>query len=255
MNLSIVIPFYDRLEDLQRCVNTLGVSSGGGLQLVIQDDASPSVSLDGIYAQGVVERNPVNVGFGANANRGVQRAAGDIVGIVNQDVYADAAVTAYGWNLALLACFDDPQVGIVAPRLLFPTGEVQSVGGEFDQRGQPVHKCLGYSRPEVFPETCTRQEVDWVTGAALFIRRDLFWQVGGFDPRYAPSYFEDVDICLKVRDLGYKVLVEPLATFYHKVGSTGGSPHFPRSARVFRELWVDTGKVKAGSAMVTMRYW
>lgn len=253
-NLSVIIPFYERLDDLMRCYNSLGASQTGTVELVIQDDASPSVTLDNIVPP-VFERNPVNMGFAATCNAGAKRAHGNILGFVNQDILATPQWTRAGWDAMLLSVFDDPRVGIVAPRLLFPDGSVQSVGGTFDQRSQPVHRCLAYSQPDVLPETSTRQEVDWVTGAALFIRRELFEQVGGFDLRYSPSYFEDVDLCLKVRALGYAVIVEPAVTFIHKVGSTGGSPHFLRSALRFKELWVDSGLIQPGQVLATQRYW
>lgn len=254
MNLSIIIPFYEQLNDLIRCTHSLSTSAVDGFQLVIQDDASPTVDLNGCFAPGIVERNPQNVGFAANVNRGVQRAQGDVIAIVNQDIYAAPSVTPIGWNAALMQHFEDASVGIVAPRLLFPNGAVQSVGGAFDQRCQPMHRCLGWANLQA-PELNAVQDVEWATGAFLMVSRSLFEQVGGFDLRYAPSYFEDVDLCLKIRELGYRVVLDPRVSFFHKVGSTGGSPHFQRSALQFRDAWVSNGKVKPGSLMPIMRYW
>jgi GT2 family glycosyltransferase len=255
MNLSIVIPFYENLADLLKCVNTLGSSSTGGLELVIQDDHSRSVNISELHLPGSIERNAVNMGFAATCNRGAQRAHGDIIAFVNQDVMATPQHTPAGWDRILLSVFDDPRVGIVAPRLLFPDGSVQSVGGLLDARCTPFHPHLGWSQPDMCEETSTQREMTWATGAVLFIRRELFWKVGGFDLRYSPSYFEDVDLALQVRELGYKVIVEPSVTFVHAVGSTGGSPHFQRSALRFKEKWVDTGRAKPDVNYLGARYW
>src|SRR5690606_3247236 len=127
-------------------------------------------------------------------------------------------------------------------------------GGAFDQLCQPVHRCLGYSNP-LHEASNTRRDVDWTTGAALAVRADLLRQLSGFDEGYARGYFEDVDLCLRAREAGYKVVHEPACTLIHHVGTSGGSPFFRQNARRFREQWVDTGKVKPGTVAPQWRWW
>lgn len=253
-SLSVIIPCYNHLDDVLRCVNTLGMACVCANELLLQDDCSPALdyTTPGLFPMAQVERNPVNIGFGATCNRAAQRSRGDVLLFVNQDVYATER--SHGWDAAILAAFNDPTVGIVGARLLFPNGAIQSAGGLLDARCQPFHRCLGWSDAD-HPEVAERIEVTWVTGAALAIRRELFLQIGGFDPIYAPSYFEDVDLCLRVQESGYKVLYEPASTLYHTVASTGGSPHFMRSALRFRERWVDTGRVKPDASFVAAGWW
>lgn len=262
MRLSIIIPAYNALADVLRCLNTLHATrhtdTDTDAEFLVQDDASPLYDLRDLIPPALanVERNAKNLGFAGNANAGAKRASGEALLFCNQDVYAGPEISA-GWDAVLLHAFDDPQVGIAAPRLLFPDGRVQSVGGGFDARGQPFHTCLGWANPG-HPQASRRRAVGWVTGAALAIRRDLFEQIGGFDTGYAGGYFEDVDLCCAARKLGYTVLIDPAATLVHTVGSSGGNPAgFRQNALRFKARWVDTESafVKPDVPAVMARYW
>lgn len=261
MNLSLIIPAYRNLQDVMTCLNSLQATAADfrTIQWLIQDDCSPDVDFRKLippYAASVV-RNEVNKGFSGNCNAGAARAQGDILCFVNQDIEANQY--SLGWDNAIRAAFEDASVGIVAPRLLFPpdkngVAKVQSVGGEFDANCAPVHRCIGYSNLEHWEVNIPR-EVGWATAAFIAIRKDLFQQVGGFDESYIGGYFEDVEICLKVRELGYKVWFTQAATFMHRVGSTGGNPRFHDNALLFRERWVLTHKIKPDTTVATVRYW
>lgn len=267
MRLSIVIPAYNHLDKVLRCVNSLQAfitGRGGNInpyfeieqpEYIVQDDASPLYDLRALIPECVAQayRNEINLGFNGNVNGAVKHTTGDILAICNQDIYAiDQWST--NWFKHIERAFDDPQVGIVGPRLLFPNGAIQSAAGEFDGKCQPSHRYLSYSDITYEPAN-TPEVVEWVTGAFLVVRRSLWEALGGFDPIYAPSYFEDVDLCLRARELGFKTWYEPRATFVHEVGSTGGSPHFGRSAAAFYERWVATGKVKPSVPVVRERFW
>lgn len=252
-NLSVVIPAYDKPSELIDCINTLGATSTLQNDLYVQDDASPNFDLRK-FLGAVVERNAVNLGFAGNCNAGAKRAQGDILAFINQDITATPE-RSQGWDAALLNAFADPQVGIVGARLLFANDAIQSAGGLFDVTGTPYHRCLGYSNPD-YEEVATACEVDWTTGACLAIRRELFERVGGFDTRYVKGYWEDVDLCMRIRALGGKVWYEPRCTLYHAVGSTGGNPHFQQNAMLFKSRYVDTNKVPRQSGyFAPQRFW
>jgi GT2 family glycosyltransferase len=193
-------------------------------------------------------RNEQNVGFAGNINRAAQRARGDYLLLLNQDCRAtpyegdgEAAkrLLKPGWADAMLRVFlDHEDAGIVGPRLIFPTGEVQSVGGLFDFGKGPYHRYLGWSQPD--DRRINRTEpVSWITGAAIMIRRADFLALGGLDgDTYIRGYFEDVDLCMRVRfTLGKKVYYCAEATLVHEVGSTGGNPYFMQNSRRFHERW------------------
>jgi len=279
MLLSVIIPFYNDLPALLTCLNSLhtlrsnivanapslnseratnGSPIGrlrGEVEFLVQDDASPAVDLRPLIPPTLarVERNAHNLGFAGNCNTAAQRAKSDILFFVNQDVYAVHNLSE-NWDSAILRAFEDESVGIVGSQLLFPDGRVQSVGGLFDARGTPYHRCFLWRDP-AHPEVSTACDVSWATGAALAIRRELFEHVGGFDTDYTNGYFEDVDLCLKVRALGFKIRYAPACTLIHRVGSTGGSPDFTRNALRFKRRWVDPGLIQPDSPAVLARYW
>ena len=256
MRLSVIIPAFDDLASTLACLNSLrAMQATADVSYYVQDDASPHVNLFALIpaCAASVARNEVNLGFAGNANAGAARAEGDILFFVNQDING-AWGWSNGWDAALLTAFlTNETVGIVGARLLFPNGEVQNSGGVFDALCQPVHRYLGFSNPHD-PRVSEPCAVDWTTGAALAIRRDVWERVGGFDTAYR-MYWEDVDLCLRVREAGYDIFYEPRCTLIHAVGSTGGSSHFSDGARLFKQRWVDSRKISPGSEPVRIRYW
>lgn len=262
-SLSVVIPTYNKLEEVMLCLSTTQACADQTVltQWLIQDDCSPALYLPKLIppCSALTARNEHNLGFPGNCNAGALRAQGDILLFLNQDTYAieqDGFGLPYslGWNKALIDAFDNPEVGIVGAKLLTPDGRVQSVGGEFDAYGQPFHRCLGYVDHR-YEDCNTPREVSWVTGGALAIRRELFAQVGGFDTDYVRGYFEDVDLCMRVKALGYKVWFEPRCGLVHVVGTSGAGTHFMHNAQLFKSRWVDTGKVKPDTYAVKCNWW
>lgn len=258
MNLAVVIPAYEKVSDVLVCLNSLRALSSDASRIAwhVQDDGSPSVNFPRVIPREVASctRNDLNLGFAGNANLGafdaMQRYRPDVLFFANQDVYA-VTEWSMGWDVSLLAAFEDPLVGVAAPRLLFPNGSIQSAGGVFDAIGQPTHRCLGWTNPRVCDDP---EDVPWATGAALAVRADLFMQLGGFDEGYR-MYFEDVSLGVRVREAGKLVRYQPSCTLMHSVGSTGGSPYFQASALRFKKEFVDSGRVKPGTLTPTVRYW
>lgn len=263
MRLAVVIPAFQHLPEVLTALNSLRAHAVCPDTVYhVQDDESPAVDFRPCIPPEIasVARNERNLGFAGNVNAGarevIQRYQPDAILFANQDVQAVAGWS-QGWDAALLNAFqfeDETQrIGIVAPRLLFSNGAVQSVGGVYDAWAQPVHRCLGWSNPHA--EACsTACDVDWTTGAAIAIQTSLFQHIGGFDERFK-MYFEDVALCVRAREAGARIRIEPKATLIHNPGSTGGSPHFGASARLFKQEFVDTGRVKPGILTPTMRYW
>ena len=259
MRLAVVIPAYEKLADVLHCLNSLRAlaTDANTIGWLVQDDCSPSVNFPICIPQEIAStvRNERNLGFAANSNIGVWNAIKifqpDIVLVLNQDVYG-VNEWSLGWNESLLSAFDDPAVGIAAPRLLFPDNRIQSVGGVYDSAAQPTHRALGWSNPRAFDEP---EDVEWATGAALAIRTGLFTHLHGFDEGYERGYFEDVSLCIRAREAGARIRYQPTCTLIHSVGSTGGSPYFQKNAMRFKNEFVDSGRVKRGTLTPTARYW
>lgn len=254
MRISVIIPAYNDLVAVMTALNSLqGLAQDrANIEYLVQDDASPALFLPALIPNAATERNVKNLGFAGNCNAGARRAGGDVLLFVNQDVYGVPEWSA-GWDEALRAAFLDPQVGIVGARLLFPDGRIQSAGGLYDAKAQPYHRCLGWKDPRYW-ETNEARAVDWVTGAALAVRRDIFEAMGGFDEGYR-MYFEDVDLCIRAQQAGHGVWYAPALTLIHSTGSTGGSPYFEASKARFRVKWIDTGIVKPGGRAVWVNFW
>jgi GT2 family glycosyltransferase len=182
------------------------------------------------------QRNPMNLGFAGNCNAGAMRARGDVLLFLNQDTVARE-----GWFEPLIAMFDSPAVGIVGPKLI--TGgfanayAIQSCGGLYGGNKGPYHRFLGWNANDWRVNVC--EKVSWMTGAALAIRREVFMQIGGFDVGYARGYFEDVDLCEKVKAQGLEVWYCPTSTFEHNAGTSGGVPAhiFKANSLRFHQKW------------------
>jgi glycosyltransferase involved in cell wall biosynthesis len=157
-----------------------------------------------------------NLGFGPGNNLGMAHSSGDILLFLNNDTEPQQ-----GWLEAIVDVFDnDDRVGVVGSKLLFPNMTVQHAGIAFKQPGRDyaAHPLLGYPRDH--PQVNIRRELLAVTGACMAIRRRIFKELGGFDDKYIRGYYEDSDLCMKVRELGYKVVYEPDSVVIHKVGSS-----------------------------------
>ena len=158
-----------------------------------------------------------NSGFIACCNRGAKKARGKYLVFLNNDT-----LVTEGWLSTLMETFAyEPQAGIVGSKLIYPDGRLQEAGGIIwrDASG------WNYGRYDDFakPEYNYLRDVDYCSAAALMIPKSLFQSVGGFDPRYAPAYYEDADLAFKVRQAGYKVLYQPLSEVIHYEGATGGT--------------------------------
>jgi GT2 family glycosyltransferase len=115
---------------------------------------------------------------------------------------------------------EDPAVGVIGPKILFPDGlTIQSVGGRIAVNGFTEH--FGYLERDAGQWDEVR-DVDYAPGACLGIRRDLFERCLGFDDGYYPAYYEETELCTKVRKLGFRVLCLPSSRVFHLGGHSVG---------------------------------
>ncbi len=163
-----------------------------------------------------VHRHPENIGF-VRANNIVFRKYPDHdVVVLNDDT-----VLLPGWLDALRERVEsDPRIGVVGARLVYPNGVLQEAGGEVfrDALGQNIGKWDDPARPIYL----RAMDVDYCSGACLYIRREVLDATGGFDERFAPAYYEDSDLCFQARKLGWRVVYEPASVIIHREGATNG---------------------------------
>jgi N-acetylglucosaminyl-diphospho-decaprenol L-rhamnosyltransferase len=146
-------------------------------------------------------------GYGAAINTGAELTYGSHFAVLNPDIrfFRDDVVT------RLMRHFDDPSVGIAAPALELLDGRLQD-----SARRTPTPMNLVLRRRVVREAGAVREagDVDWVVGACFIVRRDVWESVGGFDESYF-LYFDDVDLCTRVRQLGWSIRFDPAVVVQH----------------------------------------
>ena len=218
--VSIVIPIHGKLAYTLACLRSLAKHGAQAtFEVIVVDDASPDESAE-ILAQiaGLhLLRNAENKGFVGSCNAGAAEARGEFLLFLNNDTQVTP-----GWLDALLACFAErADCGIAGSRLVYPDGRLQEAGALVFADGSGWN--TGRFEPRNTAAFRYRRETDYVSGAALMIRRETFRRVGGFDERYAPAYYEDTDLAFAVRQLGLRVYYEPTSTVIHCEGISAGT--------------------------------
>jgi len=219
-HVSIVIPVHGKLAYTLACLRSLAKHGAKApFEVIVVDDASPDDSaatlaqLDGLH----LLRNAQNLGFVGSSNAGATEARGEFLLFLNNDTQVTS-----GWLDALLQCFAErADCGIAGGRLVYPDGRLQEAGALVFTDGSGW--TTGRFEPRDAAAFRYRRETDYVSGAALMIRRDVFQRIGGFDARYAPAYYEDTDLAFTIRRLGLRVYYEPSSTVIHCEGISAGT--------------------------------
>jgi FkbM family methyltransferase len=201
--VSIVVPVFEQTLLTAQCLLSISEHTDPSIdyEIVIADDGS-SLALQESFnavANLVWSRSDVNQGFLANCNRVAETVRGDAIVFLNNDVLVHDA-----WLTELLRALAGNDVGIVGPKILFEHGALQEAGARLNSNFESV--MIGLNQSPNQPRFAYDREVEYLSGACLMIKRALFERLGGFDARFKPAYCEDVDLCLKVRQAGYKVM-------------------------------------------------
>jgi GT2 family glycosyltransferase len=242
--VSIVIPVYNEYRMTIFCLQSLlDDTTGIDYEVILADDASTDLtSTIGERIKGIeIVRADENLGFVNNCRNGASHARGEYLLFLNNDTaFTD------GWLSHLVALLDaDPTAGIAGPMLLFGNGQLQEAGGIIWEDASGWN--FGRMDDPGSPEYNYIKEADYISGACLMIRHALWKEVGGFDQRYAPAYYEDTDLCFAVREAGYKVLYQPASRIYHFEGVSNGTDlgsgvkkYQVANKKKFLEKWANT---------------
>ncbi len=218
--VSVVIPVYNHLDATLICLRSLATTKNDiACEIIVVDDCSSDQTgqrlpgIDGLRYQ----RNAQNLGFIGACNAGAAAARGAFVVFLNNDT----AVQDH-WLDALIGTFEQHEnVGLVGAKLVYPDGRLQEAGGIVFSDGSGWN--YGRFDDPAKPEYNFVREVDYCSGAAIALRTELFRNFGGFDPHYAPAYYEDTDLAMKVRQAGLRVLYQPAAVVVHYEGISSGT--------------------------------
>jgi len=233
--IDIIVPVYNALGDLARCVESVLAHATGDWRLTLIDDASPDPAIRGYFtslaerrlSNVVLASNESNLGFTLTANRGMReaRAGADVV-LLNSDT-----VVTRGWLAALARCAaSDPRIGTITP--FSNNAEICSlprfcVNNPWPPRDdpEPLVSALVRAAAPTYPELPTG------VGFCLYVRRALIDAIGLFDPAFGLGYGEENDYCMRAAAAGFRNVLCEDAFVLHLGGSSFGDKRTDLSAR------------------------
>jgi GT2 family glycosyltransferase len=215
----VVIPVHGKWHLTEACLRSVSASGDRTpFEIVVVDDCSPDETADRLAEMVTVRhvRTPHNVGFVGACNLGAEMARGELLVFLNNDTLVHPR-----WLDHLVDAFDDPLVGVAGSMLLGEDGRVQESGSIIFADGCGWN--FGRGESVDFAAVRVARDVAYCSGASLAVRRSLFADLGGFDRRFAPAYYEDTDLCFAAREAGYRVVVRPLSRVTHVEGASNGA--------------------------------
>jgi GT2 family glycosyltransferase len=242
--VSIIIPTKDRLDLLQPCIESLFEKTAyRNFEVIVVDNQSEGQATKDYLkviqqqhgAQICVIDYPEPYNYSAINNFAARQAKGDYLLLLNNDT----VIIQDQWLERMLNHGQREEVGIVGARLVFPNQTIQHAGvilgmGSFGVADHP-HISLRMTDPGYMNRAQVVQNFSAVTAACMLIRKSVYFEVGGLDEKNFKVLFNDVDLCLKVRELGYKIVWTPYATVIHHGSSSIKADKNPDKAKRARE--------------------
>ncbi len=239
--VSIIIPVYNQFNYTHACLKSIFQSvKRVPYEIIIADDCSTDNTVNiGSYISGInVIKTQRNMRFLGNCNNAAQYAKGKYLLFLNNDTQVQS-----DWLESLVDLIEsDSSIGMVGSKLVYPNGKLQEAGGIVWRDGSAWN--YGNGDDPSKPEYNYVKEVDYISGASIMIRTEIWEKIGGFDELYSPAYCEDSDLAFGVRKLGYKTVYQPKSIVVHFEGisngtdtNTGVKSYQIINARKFRQKW------------------
>ena|GEM_PF-728418 len=240
--VSLIIPTRNGISLLRRCIESiLDKTTYGNYEILVIDNASDDPEtlryIESLNANPRIRviRDDRPFNFSALNNSAVKLARGELIGLVNNDI----EVISPDWLSEMVSHALSPGVGAVGARLWYPNETLQHGGVVLGLGGGVAghaHKFLPRNQPGYFGRATLTQSFSAVTAACLVIRKELFEQVGGLNETLQVA-FNDVDLCLRVLEAGYRNVWTPYAELYHHESATRGYEDTPeKQARFLEEV-------------------
>src|SRR5680860_14611 len=218
--VSIVVPVFNQWHYTYSCLKAILENSREiTYEVIIADDASSDETKEiSTCIENIVHiRNEHNLGFLLNCNQAAQYAKGQYILFLNNDTNVQT-----NWLKPLIEVIEsDDSIGMVGSKLVYADGRLQEAGGIIWKDASGWN--YGHLDDPEKPEYNYVKEVDYISGASIMIRAQLWKEIGGFDKRYVPAYYEDSDLAFEVRKHGYKVVYQPKSVVVHFEGVSHGT--------------------------------
>ncbi len=268
VTVSVIVPLFRSAEKIGEQIRSWDINDYGiSTEIIYVSDACPQASQNQILQEwakrrhelkgpvGKIVVNRVNGGYARACNIGAEHASGKYLIFLNADT-----VMTPNWIAPIIKRFEtDKKIGIVGNMHLKVVGGILTIDsagsewiwtkGTFEHIGRHSFNRHVLQNPiplKSAPEQITQAgEREMVTGACFGIRRDVFKEVNGFELAIRIGYWEDSDICLRIRDKGYKIYYEPDSRIYHSGAHSGaaGHPYMIYNKWFFYNRWVYNGRI------------
>lgn len=218
--VSVIVPVYNNVRLTAACLNALLHELGSiPCEVIVVDDGSTDGTPEYLEScSGIrIITHVNNHGFVHSINDGAAAARGRYLHLLNNDT-----IVTPGWMASLLRTFETrDRVGAVGSQLRAPDGTISEAGALVWKDGNAAN--FGRGRSAKDPGVAFPREADYCSAASLMVRADVFRELGGLSADFAPAYYEDVDLCFRLRAAGYRVLYQPDSVVVHFEGGTSGT--------------------------------
>ncbi len=216
--VSIVIVTWNGKTDIDSCLESVLTHDYPKMEYLVIDNGSSDGTpehIQQVYPEVRLIRNARNKGFTAGVNQGIEASSGDIVFLLNQD-----AMMQKGLLSEIVRTLANESIAIAGCKIHHPDGiTLQHAGGVFHQNGLTDHFGAGEKDLGQFDED---RDVVYVTGAAFAFKKALVREIGYFDKRFSPAYFEELDFCIRASRAGYRIRYCHKAVAIHKESTSTG---------------------------------
>lgn len=241
--VTLIIPTRNRRELLATCVESIRAKTRyPNFEFLIADNDSDDPELLAFYEEQkkrgrfTVLRYPGPFNFSAINNLAVKASAGELIGLLNNDLEA----THPEWLDEMVGHALRPEIGVVGAKLYYPDMRIQHAGIITGLGGVAGHAFKNFGRNDAGNgqfRPHVAQNLSAVTAACVVMRKSVFEQAGGFDEENLKVAFNDVDFCLRVQELGYRNLFTPFAELIHHESASRGAEDSPEKvARFSKEI-------------------